>query len=191
MVFALSTESMVALAVMAAIFIGFSLFSSFYFPARDPDFPGKKWRNGYIVDLRRPVRDDDGHGAHLREGRGRGARRGRGAETTRASRRASRPRRTRRRETNARRPGRTRPPATQLRARSSSRARACGSCHTMAAADATGAVGPNLDEAKPDEALIARPRGERQGRDAGLRGSADRAADRRRRRVRPASRRSG
>jgi mono/diheme cytochrome c family protein len=26
----------------------------------------------------------------------------------------------------------------------------CGSCHTLAAAGATGAVGPNLDEVKPD-----------------------------------------
>jgi len=30
----------------------------------------------------------------------------------------------------------------------------CAVCHTLAAAGATGTVGPNLDEAKPDEALI-------------------------------------
>jgi mono/diheme cytochrome c family protein len=30
----------------------------------------------------------------------------------------------------------------------------CGNCHTLAAADATGNVGPNLDEAKPAEALV-------------------------------------
>jgi len=30
----------------------------------------------------------------------------------------------------------------------------CGSCHTLADAGATGAVGPNLDEAKPDAALV-------------------------------------
>ena len=30
----------------------------------------------------------------------------------------------------------------------------CASCHTLADAGATGAVGPNLDEAKPDEALV-------------------------------------
>jgi cbb3-type cytochrome c oxidase subunit III len=29
----------------------------------------------------------------------------------------------------------------------------CASCHTLAAAGASGTVGPNLDEAKPDEAL--------------------------------------
>ena len=30
----------------------------------------------------------------------------------------------------------------------------CGGCHTLKAAGATGAVGPNLDDAKPDEALV-------------------------------------
>jgi len=30
----------------------------------------------------------------------------------------------------------------------------CGSCHTLADAGATGTVGPNLDEAKPSEALV-------------------------------------
>ena len=30
----------------------------------------------------------------------------------------------------------------------------CASCHTLAAAGASGTVGPNLDEAKPDEALV-------------------------------------
>jgi cytochrome c oxidase subunit 1 len=31
---------------------------------------------------------------------------------------------------------------------------ACGSCHTLEAADATGSVGPNLDTAKPSKALV-------------------------------------
>jgi mono/diheme cytochrome c family protein len=30
----------------------------------------------------------------------------------------------------------------------------CGGCHTLEAAGASGAVGPNLDEAKPDAALV-------------------------------------
>lgn len=30
----------------------------------------------------------------------------------------------------------------------------CGACHTLADADATGAVGPNLDEAKPSAELV-------------------------------------
>lgn len=31
----------------------------------------------------------------------------------------------------------------------------CASCHTLAAADANGKVGPNLDQLKPPEALVA------------------------------------
>ncbi len=31
----------------------------------------------------------------------------------------------------------------------------CGSCHTLADAGTTGAVGPNLDDAKPSQALVA------------------------------------
>jgi mono/diheme cytochrome c family protein len=31
----------------------------------------------------------------------------------------------------------------------------CGACHTLAAAHATGQVGPNLDDLKPSEALVA------------------------------------
>jgi mono/diheme cytochrome c family protein len=31
----------------------------------------------------------------------------------------------------------------------------CGSCHTLAAAHSTGNVGPNLDDLKPSESLVA------------------------------------
>ena len=30
----------------------------------------------------------------------------------------------------------------------------CGSCHTLSDAGTTGTIGPNLDEAQPDEALV-------------------------------------
>ena len=45
---ALSTEHKVGLAVAAAIFIAFSLLSSFYFPRRDPTFPGRR-RNLFLL----------------------------------------------------------------------------------------------------------------------------------------------
>ena len=50
----------------------------------------------------------------------------------------------------------------------------CGACHTLSDAGATGNVGPNLDEAKPDARARRRPRRERQGRDAAVQGPADR-----------------
>ena len=40
----------------------------------------------------------------------------------------------------------------------------CVSCHTLADAGSSGTVGPNLDDAKPDAALVTRARDERQGR---------------------------
>ena len=57
----------------------------------------------------------------------------------------------------------------------------CGSCHTLAAAGSSGAVGPNLDESKPAVRPRRRPRHERPGCDAAVQGPALRARDRRRR----------
>ena len=60
----------------------------------------------------------------------------------------------------------------------------CASCHTLAAADATGTIGPNLDQLKPSEAdRQASGRGRRR-RHAGVQGQAHRRADRRGREVR-------
>jgi uncharacterized cupredoxin-like copper-binding protein len=39
---ALSTGNMIGLSIVAAIFVGFALISSFVVPRRNPDFPGKK-----------------------------------------------------------------------------------------------------------------------------------------------------
>ena len=49
MVFALSTSHEIGLAAMGAIFVTFSLLSSFLFPRFDPDFPGKKGLRWYIL----------------------------------------------------------------------------------------------------------------------------------------------
>ena len=48
MLAAVSTENKILLGGMAAIFIVFALLSSFYWPRRDPDFPGER-RNFFIV----------------------------------------------------------------------------------------------------------------------------------------------
>src|SRR3954451_22983483 len=48
MVFALSTAHMIGLACAGVIFITFALLSSFYFPSRDPNFPGKSGLRWYI-----------------------------------------------------------------------------------------------------------------------------------------------
>src|SRR4051812_929211 len=48
MVFALSTAHQIGLAVSGAIFITFALLSSFFFPSRDPNFPGRRGLRWYI-----------------------------------------------------------------------------------------------------------------------------------------------
>ena len=48
MLAAVSTGNKILLGGMAAIFIAFALLSSFYWPRRDPNFPGER-RNFFIV----------------------------------------------------------------------------------------------------------------------------------------------
>src|SRR4051794_17096227 len=150
----LSTTSAIALAVMAGIFITFPLLSSFVFPARNPDFPGPRMRWAYVglcavlfVLMMGTVvvfgKEDEEAKAQ---------------ETAQSN-----PGETSSTETT---PSPTTPstgeglPAKYANGDAAAGAeiftsKGCGACHTMEAAGATGSVGPNLDEAKPSEALIA------------------------------------
>ncbi len=154
MLFALSTESEIALAVMGAIFIVFSLVSSFVLPRKNPDFPGRKWRNAYVVlciglflAMMSTVmvfgkEDEEAH-----------------AEETAAA----HPGETSSTETV---PGETTTTTTETKrapgpydngdatAGKVVFVNSCGVCHVLEAAGSTGTVGPNLDEKKPDETLI-------------------------------------
>ena len=49
----------------------------------------------------------------------------------------------------------------------------CGDCHTMGAASATGKVGPNLDELRPNEERVVTPGDERRERHAVVQEQAD------------------
>ena len=60
----------------------------------------------------------------------------------------------------------------------------CSGCHTLKAANATGTVGPNLDQLKPALAKIIHQVNVGGGPMPAFKGSADGQADRRRRRVR-------
>jgi mono/diheme cytochrome c family protein len=148
MLIALSTTSMIALGVMAGIFIVFALISSFVLPARNPDFPGKKWRNAYLglcvllfLAMMGTVvvwgKEDEAAEAHAvaEEHPGETSSTTTLPETT--------------------------PPTTEEGVTADPEAgkliftsSACGSCHIMSAANATGTIGPNLDETQPDVALI-------------------------------------
>ena len=149
MLFALSTESEVALALAGAIFITFALVCSFVMPRRNPDFPGKRWRNLYVVlcialflGMMSTViafgkEDEEVHAEEVASSNP--------TETT----------------STPTVPGETTPTTTAAGATGDAAAgkivftsKGCAACHTLAAAGATGTVGPNLDTAKPSVALV-------------------------------------
>ena len=140
---AITSEGKLGLGVLAGAFIVFALLSSFYFPRRNPDFPGKRLglyitvaalfflgtMAGVIFFARE---EEEAHGAEAAETHG--TETGEEPATTEAAPSA---------------------PAGDAAAGEAVFASAgCGSCHTLEAAGASGAVGPNLDDAKPDEALV-------------------------------------
>jgi mono/diheme cytochrome c family protein len=141
---ALSSEGKIGLGVLAGALIVFALLSSFYFPRRNPNFPGN--RLGLFILVASLLflgtmagviffakEEEEAHGAEATETHG--------TETGEA------------------------PSTTTETAPSTSEGDAaageavfasagCGGCHTLEAAGSSGSVGPNLDDAKPDDALV-------------------------------------
>lgn len=142
MLLGITNQGKVGLALCAGLLIVFAILSSFYFPRRNPDFPGN--RLGLFVGIAAVLfvvtmagvfifaaEEEEGHGS----------------EAT---------------ETHATETGTT-PGTTTAAGGGGGDAAAgeavfasagCGGCHTLEAAGSSGAVGPNLDDAKPDEALV-------------------------------------
>jgi cytochrome c553 len=138
---AITNQGKLGLGTLAGLLIVFAILSAFYFPRRNPDFPGNRLGLFVFVTVLLFVgtmagviffakEEEAAHGAEA-------------AETNAA--------------TTGEQPTTTAPgqPAGDPAAGKSVFASAgCGSCHTLKAAEATGQVGPNLDEAKPDAALV-------------------------------------
>ena len=143
MLLAITSEGKLGLGILAGAFIVFALLSSFYFPNRNPDFPGK--RLGlyiavavlFFLGLMAGVvflakEEEEAHGAEAAETHG--TETGEEPTTTEAA---------------------PSTPAGDAAAGEAVFASAgCGGCHTLEAAGTSGKVGPNLDDAKPDEALV-------------------------------------
>jgi mono/diheme cytochrome c family protein len=149
---ALSTEGKIGLGVLAGAFIVFALLASFYFPRRNPDFPGN--RLGLFVLVATVLfvgtmagviffakEDEEAHGAEATETHGTTT--GEAPSTTET---------TETTETTATAPSTSEGDATAGEAVFASAG--CGGCHTLEAAGSSGTVGPNLDDAKPDHALV-------------------------------------
>ena len=142
MLIAITSEGKLGLGILAGLFIAFAILSAFYFPRRNPDFPGDRLRLFVLLTLvlfagtitgvvvfAGEEEEAQGAEAVATETGGTGAT---DEETTTAQ--ASQG-----------------DPAAGEQVFASA---GCGGCHTLEAAGSSGNVGPNLDDAKPDMALV-------------------------------------
>ena len=142
MLLGITTGGKLGLGLLAGLFIAFALLSAFYFPRRDPDFPGNRLGLFVLVTAVLFVGTVGGVVFFAKE---EGERGGEAAET------------------NVTETGEA-PTTTEVEAPEAEGDAAageavfasagCGGCHTLEAAGTSGKVGPNLDEAKPDAALV-------------------------------------
>ena len=144
MLLGITTEGKLGLGLLAGLLIVFALLSSFYFPRRNPDFPGN--RLGLFVAIAAALfvvtmagvwifaaeEEEAGHGAEP-------------AETQPVETGES--------------PGGTTAPGAEGGGDAAAgeavfTSAGCGGCHTLEAAGSSGNVGPNLDQSKPEMALV-------------------------------------
>ena len=143
MLLAITSEGKLGLGLLAGAFIVFALISAFYFPRRDPNFPGK--RLGLYITIASlffvgtmfgvvffAKEEEEAHGAEAAETHG--TETGEAPATTEG--------------------GAGAPAGDAAAGEAVFASSGCGVCHTLEAAGASGNVGPNLDDAKPDEALV-------------------------------------
>ena len=143
MLLAITSEGKLGLGILAGAFIVFALLSAFYFPRRNPDFPGK--RLGLYITVAAlffvgsmagviffAAEEEEAHGAEATETNG--TKTGEEPLTTTEAAGA--------------------PTGDAAAGEAVFASAGCGGCHTLEAAGATGTVGPNLDEAKPEQALV-------------------------------------
>jgi cytochrome c553 len=140
---AITSEGKIGLGVLAGAFIAFALLASFYFPRRNSDFPGN--RLGLFVLVTTVLfigtmagvvffakEEEEAHGAETTETHG--TETGEAPTTTETA--------------------PAEPEGDAAAGEAVFASAGCGGCHTLAAAGSSGSVGPNLDEAKPDHALV-------------------------------------
>ncbi len=140
----MSTNEII-LAVVCAVLVVFSLVVAIVVPKRNPDFPARKLGAFFLVSIALVAGMLVSVEVIGGEAETEAAEAARPAETTR--------------------PAETQPPAETGATEAASAgdpaagkevftSAGCGACHTLADAGASGAVGPSLDESKPDLALV-------------------------------------
>jgi mono/diheme cytochrome c family protein len=135
---------MLGLGALAGLFIVFAALSAFYFPRRNPDFPGNRLGLFALVTVVLFAATMAGVVVFAKEEEHGG---------TKGEHAAADPGATG--TTTEEHTTTTAPPAGDPAAGKAVFASAgCGACHTLKAAGASGNVGPNLDDKKPDAALV-------------------------------------
>lgn len=144
MLVALSSAQKTGILVVAAVFIGFALSVSFLLPRRNPDFPTRRGLPLFVVaTVALFVAMMTAMAVFAREEEEAAEHEPAATETQ---------------------PGETQPPPTETGGGAPQgnpeagadvfASAGCVGCHTLKAAGASGTVGPNLDQAKPDHALV-------------------------------------
>ena len=149
---AITSEGKIGLGVLAGLLIVFALLSSFYFPRRDPNFPGNRLGLFLLVAVVLfagtmagvvffAKEEEEAQGAEATETHGTATG---GEEQTTTEPAATE-------TTGTTGGGGEGDPAAGEAVFASA---GCGGCHTLEAAGSSGNVGPNLDEAKPSYDLV-------------------------------------
>jgi len=133
---AITNQGKVGLGLAAGLLIVFAILSAFYFPRRNPDFPGN--RLGVFVAIAVLLFAVTMVGVVVFAGEEEEA--AHATETGES-------------------PGTTTAPGGETGGDAAAgeavfASAGCGGCHTLKAAGSSGTVGPNLDDAKPDHALV-------------------------------------
>jgi cytochrome c553 len=135
----ITTEGKLGLGILAGAFILFALLASFWFPRRNPDFPGNRLGLFVLVTAILFVGTMAGVVFFAKEEEAEHV-----GDTTAAH------------ETTTGEDQTTTTGAEGDAAAGESvyASAGCGGCHTLEAAGSSGNVGPNLDESQPDHALV-------------------------------------
>ena len=172
MLLAITNSGKLGLGIVAGVFIVFALLSSFYFPRRDPNFPGK--RVGlfslitvllFIVTMAGVVvfakEEEEAHGAEATEtqpaetGEEPAETGEEPAETgEEPAETGEEPAETGEEPAETGEEPAEEPAGDATAGEAVFASAGCGGCHVLEAAGSSGSIGPNLDESQPDAALV-------------------------------------
>ena len=142
MLVGITNEGKIGLGLLAGAFILFAILSAFWFPRRNPDFPGNRLGLFVLVTTLLFVgtmvgvvvfAKEEEHGGEAAETHGTAT----GEE-----------------EPAPEESGGGEGEGDAAAGESVFASAGCGGCHTLEAAGSSGQIGPNLDESKPDQALV-------------------------------------